>query len=226
MKKRKLWLTILLAASITGVSHAQQIEAVHSINADSTRLQEAALDTLFEDDAMEGARVTLYQYSFGDMHSSHIIVADFDDYDDYMTSNEKRLGSHGWARYRLMSSDNDYLGSNLMGVVDDHGAPRHTAGFLAAYAIRTTDPAVYRQAIADLNDAVANPGVLRLVAARSGNRDATHFVLIGGEDFAAVNEYLDELFGSEAFAEFNSTVADIRELVSVTMYRRVATWGN
>ena len=226
MNRRTLWLTIVLYVSFAGASHAQQIEAVHLINADSTNRAEAALDTLFEDDAMKGARVTLYQYSFGDMNSSHIIVADFDDYDDYMKSNEKRLGSHGWARYRLMAQDNEYLGSNLMAVVDDHGAARHTAGYLAAFAIRTPDPATYRQAITDLNEAAGNPGVLRLVAARTGNREATHFVLIGGEDFRAVNEYLDELFASEAFAEFSATVADIREVVSVTMYRRVATWGD
>ncbi len=226
---KKPILSILVAAAslfLAGLSFAQQFEAVHSINFESTSGAKAAMDELFEDDAMKGARVTLYARTFGDAPASHVIVADFDDYDDFMDTQERRIASHGWARYLLGTQDSEYLGGNMVMVVDDHGAPRHTAGYLAAYLIQSTDPAAYRAAVKDLNDAIGNPGVLRLVSMKTGSTAVTHAVLIGAEDFAALNEYLDKMTASEAFAEFVKKVGATRKVVGVDMYRRVATWGD
>jgi hypothetical protein len=155
------------------------------------------------------------------------VVEDFDSYEEYMDSTAKRFASPGWARYALESEVyTHYRGSNLVTVVDDHGAKRRSAGYLAAYLVNATDTAAYRAGIADLNRAVGNPGVMRLVAFRSGNMAATHAVLIGGSDFKAVNEYLDKLFASDAFAKFTAKVGATRKVVSVQMYRRVGTWGD
>ncbi len=211
---------------LTAPSVAQQFEAVHGVNFTSTSQAEAALDALMQDDAMRGATVTLYALDFGDGEASHLIVEDFDDYAEFMESTEKRIASHAWSRYLLATDDSEYLGSQMVLVVDDHGAPRHTAAYLVAYLIHTTDAPAYRSAIADLNDAIDNPGVLRLVALRSGSTAFTHAVLIGGEDFESVNEYLDELFASDAFTEFVAKVGETRKVVGVDMYRRVATWGD
>ena len=126
----------------------------------------------------------------------------------------------------LGTADSEYIGSSQELVVDDHGKPRHTAGYLAAFLIHTTDAAAYRAALADMNESIGNPGVLRLVATRSGNLAATHAVLVGGKDFAAVNEYLDTLYASEAFKEFVAKVGATRKVVGIDMYRRVATWGD
>jgi hypothetical protein len=87
------------------------------------------------------------------------------------------------------------------------------------------DAGVYRAALKKLNDAIGNPGVLRLVAVRSGPVDMTHAVLIGADDFAAVNEYLDDLYASDAFATFLDEVGDIRTVKNIAMYRRVGAWG-
>ncbi len=76
-----------------------------------------------------------------------------------------------------------------------------------------------------MNDAVSHPGVLRLVALRSGPADMTHAVLIGASDFAAANKYLDKLFASDAYANFNKEVGDLRKIHNVAMYRRVGAWG-
>ena len=205
---------------------AQQIEAVHGVNYTSSTQAEAALDALMKDDAMNGARVTLYARDFGEAPASHLVVEDFDSYADYAASTEKRIASHGWSRYLLATDDSEYLGSQLIMVADDHGAPRHTAGYLMAYLIHTTDASTYRAAIAELDDAIGNPGVMRLVAMRTGGMANTHAVLIGGEDFEAVNKYLDKLFASDAFAEFVEKVGDTRKVVGADMYRRVATWGD
>ncbi len=211
---------------LAGAAFAQKFEAVHSINFQSTSGAKAAMDRMFEDDAMKGARVTLYARSFGDAAASHVIVADFDDYDEFMERQEARLGSHGWARYLLATQDSEYLNGNMVMVIDDHGAPRHTAGYLAAFLINSKDPVAYRAAVKDLNDAIGNPGVLRLVSMKTGSTAVTHAVLIGAEDFAALNEYLDKMTASEAFAEFVKKVGATRKVVGVDMYRRVATWGD
>lgn len=80
--------------------------------------------------------------------------------------------------------------------------------------------------MADLNEAIGNPGVLRLVAMRTGSTKRTHAVLIGADDFKALNEYLDKLTASDAFADFVEKVGATREVLSVSMYHRVGTWGN
>jgi len=223
-------LSILAAMAtllVTMPSLADKFEAVHSINYPDTQRAKAAIDILMADPAMKGAKLTLYAREFGDMEATHLVVQDFDSYAEYMDSTAKRLASPGWTRYVLETHVYaHYLESELAMVVDDYGAARRSAGYLAAYLVNTSDAANYRDGIADLNRAAGNPGVLRLVAFRSGSMAATHAVLIGGADFKTVNEYLDKLFASDAFGKFTAKVGSTRKLVGVQMYRRVATWGD
>ena len=93
------------------------------------------------------------------------------------------------------------------------------------YLVQVQDPAVYAAALAEMNDALGNPGVLRLVAMRSGSRAVTHAVLNGGDDFPSVNEYMDKLYASDAFRTFASKVGDIRSVVHIESYRKVGAWG-
>lgn len=226
--KIKFILTSLATAAllITAPAFAQKFEAVHAVDYDDWGQAKRAMDTLMEDDTLKGGRVTLYSQEFGQRVASHLIVEDFDSYADYTKLTNKRLASHGWSRYQLESMDSTYMGSDQIMVVDDHGAPRHTADYLVAYLIKATDAALYRSAIADLNEGVGNPGVLRLVAMRTGNTAYTHAVLIGGPDFVTVQQYLDKLFASDAFAEFAQKVGDTRQVVGINTYYRVATYGD
>lgn len=225
MRKTVISICGLVLALASLVVQAQQYEIVHSIDFPSTSGAKAALDTLFADEAMKGARATLYAADLGSHDSSHLIVVDFDNYQDYITRNQKRRDSHGWTKYLLATQDADYKGGDMFMVVDDYGKPRHTAAYLAAYLIKSTDAALYRQAIGDLNKAIGNPGVLRLVAKRTGDAAMTHAVLIGGKDFAEVQSYLDKLLASDAYKSFKAKVGDTREVVGLNMYRRVAHWG-
>jgi hypothetical protein len=228
MKTRILSILITTAALLVAApSLADKLEAVHMVDYPNSQRAKENIDALVKDPAMEGHKLTLYVQEFGDLPASHLVVEDFDSYEEYMDSTTKRLASPGWARYALDSGVFEhYRGSNLVTVVDDHGAKRRSAGYLVAYLVNVTDAATFRAGIADLNRAVGNPGVLRLVAFRSGNMDVTHAVLVGGSDFKAVNEHLDKVFASDAFASFNAKVGPIRRLVSVQMYRRVGTWGD
>lgn len=226
MTRKILSAIAVTAAMLVGFgAHAQQFEAVHNINFESTSGAKAALDALFEDDAMKDAKATLYALDFGDRKSSHLIVVDSDSYEVHMKNDAARQQSHGWANYLLATQGSEYVSGDMVMVIDDHGKPRHTAAYLAAYLIHTTDAATYREAIAELNDAIGNPGVLRLVALRTGRTSVTHAVLIGGDDFAAVNKYIDELTTSDAFAAFVAKVGDTRKVVGLDMYERVGAWG-
>ena len=226
--KSKILMSVLsvMALFLAGTSHAQSFEAVHAVHFEDYSQAKRALDALMEDDAMKEARVTLYAQEFGQRVSSHLIVEDFDSYADYASSTEKRLSSHGWSQYQLESMGSKYIGSDQIMVVDDHGAPRYTAEYLVAYLIHSTDAATNRSAVADLDKGVGNPGVLRLVAMRSGTMAYTHAVLIGGPDFETVQKYLDKLFASDAFAAFQEKVGDTRKVVGMNTYSRIATYDD
>lgn len=218
-------LVVSASLACAGQVQAQQFEIVHGVDYQSTSGAQAALDALFADKAMEGAKATLYASDLGAAETSHLVVVDFDNYDDYVTRNRRRMDSHGWSKYLLATQDANYHSSDMFVVVDDHGDARHSAGYLAAYLVNSSDAELYREAVSDLNEAIGNPGVLRLVARRTGARDFTHAVLIGGKDFATVNKYLDKLQGSDAYTRFIEKVGDTRELLGLYTYRRVAHWG-
>lgn len=214
-------LFMLLSAGV----QAQQFEAVYSLEGVSSSKAKAAMEDLASDPAMKDGGVTLYAADFGVTDGSLKIVADFDNYAQRAERDKKRRASHGWSRWQLAMQDADFVAANMVAVVADHGEPRHTADYLLVYTLNVQDAAVYAAALEEMNDALGNPGVLRLVALRSGNRAATHAVLIGGDDFAAVNEYMDKLYASNAFGTFVAKVRDIRSVVHIESYRKVGAWG-
>lgn len=224
---RKRLSTIVFIASmlISASAQAQQFEAVYSLHGVSSSEAKAAMEDLFSDPAMTDARVTLYAADFGVRDGSHKIVADFDSYAERMARGDKRRASHGWSRWQLAMLDAEFVAAEMVAVVADYGKPRHTAGYLLVYLVNVQDAGVYAAALKDMNDALGNPGVLRLVAMRSGSRAVTHAVLIGGDDFAAVNNYMDKLYASDAFRTFVSKVSDIRSVVHIESYRKVGAWG-
>lgn len=215
--------SVFILASID--VHAQQFEAVYSLQGVSSSEAKAAMEDLFSDAAMKDSGVTLYAADFGVRDGSHKIVADFDNYAEREERDAKRRASHGWSRWQLAMQDAEFVAAEMVGIVADYGKPRHTAEYLLVYLVNVQDPAVYAAALEEMNDARGNPGVLRLAAMRSGSRAVTHAVLIGGDDFASVNEYMDGLFASDAYGSFASKVSDIRSVVHVESYRKVGAWG-
>ena len=212
---------ILVSAGV----QAQQFEAVYSLEGVSSSEVRAAMDDLYSDAAMKGSNVTVYAADFGVRDGSHKIVADFDSYEERTERDSKRRASHGWARYQLATQDAEFVAADMAGVLADHGKPRHTADYLVVYLVQVQDAAIYASALAEMSDALGNPGVLRLVSMRSGSRAVTHAVLIGGDDFASVNKYMDKLYASDAFRTFAAKVGDIRSVVHIVSYSKVGVWG-
>ncbi len=212
---------ILVSAGV----QAQPFEAVYSLEGVSSSEVRAAMDDLYSDAAMKGSNVTVYAADFGVRDGSHKIVVDFDNYAERTERDSKRRASHGWSRWQLAMQDAEFVAAEMVGVVADHGKPRHTADYLVVYLVQVQDAAIYASALAEMSDALGNPGVLRLVSMRSGSRAVTHAVLIGGDDFASVNKYMDKLYASDAFRTFAAKVGDIRSVVHIESYRRVGAWG-
>jgi hypothetical protein len=226
MTRKTISAFVLSLFLLLGVGvQAQQFEAVYSLDNVSSSDAKAAMDDLFSDDAMQGSMLTLYAADFGVREGSHKIVVDFDNYEERGERQSKRWASHGWSRYQLAMQDAEVVASEMVGVVADHGKPRHTAGYLLVYLVNVQDAAVYGAALEEMNDALGNPGVLRFVALRSGSRAVTHAVLIGGDDFAAVHNYMDKLYASDAFRTFASKVSSIRSVVAIESYRKIGAWG-
>lgn len=215
-----------LALFFSGYAQAQAIEAVYGMRFENTAAVKAAMTELFEDNAIRGNRATLYAHDFGvPGEATHTIVADYDNYAARDKLDKARRESHGWANYLLATHDSEFVSGDLVVVVKDYGKPRHEAGYLVVFTMQVGDPGKYVAELDKLNDAVSHPGVLRLVALRSGPADMTHAVLIGASDFAAANKYLDKLFGSDAYANFRKEVGDMRKIHNVAMYRRIGAWG-
>ncbi|MDX1515499.1 MAG: hypothetical protein R3288_01595 [Woeseiaceae bacterium] len=220
-------LTLVLASLLPwSAAGAQAIETVYSLNFESTDAAAAAIGELFEDDDLRGSKVTLYAADFGVANgASHVIVADYDSYADRTRLDKKRTDSHGWARYMLKNQETELVSADLVTVVRDFGKPRHTAGYLVVFLMSVSDSAAYLEALGELDDAIGNPGVLRLVGVRTGSTQVSHAVLVGADSFEAANSYLDKLFASDAYAAFVAKVEDIRSIRHVEMFRRVGGWG-
>ncbi|NNL54967.1 MAG: hypothetical protein HKP32_07425 [Woeseia sp.] len=226
MKHRIISIVALLCLTLLSfAARAEQFEAVYSLEGTNSSEATAAFEDLFSDPALNGSKVTLYAADFGVGVGSHKVVVDYSSYDNRAQRDNMRRESHGWARYLLAMQDAEFLDANMASVVADYGQPRHTAGYLIAYMLEVRDPAAYVAAMAELNKAAGNPGVLRIVAMRSGSRAVTHAVLIGGDNFSAVQKYMDKLFASDAFGDFAEKVSDIRSVVRIESYRRLGAWG-
>jgi hypothetical protein len=219
-------IVLAYALLISGIAQGQAIEAVYSLNFDSTASAKAAMNELFADDDLKGSKATLYEADFGVMSgASHLIVADYANYAARDELDPKRVGSHGWAKFLLATDGTESVAADLAIVVDDYGTPRHESEYLVVFLMQISDVSAYRAALKNMNDSMPGPGGTRLVALRTGSTEVSHAVLVGAPSFAAANEYLDELFASDGYATFVGEVGDIRTLIGVEMLSRVGAWG-
>ena len=109
-------------------------------------------------------------------------------------------------------------------VVNGSGWRNHGAAAVVFLTVR--DPATYTAAFAELSGAMDNPGSVRLMEIRAGGMGTTHLAILTGSGTAAVNEYMDELLASDAFADFVAKVGEIRSVITASMFRRVKTYGD
>ena len=204
------------------------IEAVFNIDVEKPRAYVAALDRLFESEAMQDQKVALWAATFdGSSPATHVVVAEFDSYEQYVSQGSQRTGSAAWSAFVLEANDIASTVSNglvVQRLVDGDGWRGH--GSLAAFIMTVKDPAAYTAAFSELIRSTDNPGSVRLMEMRAGGEGTTHVVLITAPGFVELNEYLDELLASAAYRDFAGKVSGNRTIRTVTMYRRIKTWGD
>jgi hypothetical protein len=101
------------------------------------------------------------------------------------------------------------------------------AVYWQVYGISTSDSAGYAAALADLSEAQEEEaaGPVLLFENRAGISGDTHLVVLGAPTLTRLNEYLDQLFASDDFADFQDEVGDDRRLTWRAQARRMRTWA-
>jgi hypothetical protein len=94
------------------------------------------------------------------------------------------------------------------------------------YGVSTSDGAGYAEALGDLAAAqeADAAGPVLLFENRAGISGDTHLVVLGAPTLTSLNEYLDQLFSSDDFADFQDEVGDTRTLTWRAQARRARTW--
>ena len=221
---RGIALTLALFAS-ANVS-AQGVERYVSFDVNNPAGFVSAFDTFRSSDVMTGNTMSLWAATFdGSNPATHVIVVGYDDYEALQETDAAVGPSLAWANFQAALDGTSEVTALSMGVqvlADGRGWHDHGAAMVFAMSVR--DAATYGAAFADLIDASDNPGSVRLMQMRAGGQGTTHLAAITAPDFATLNEYIDELFASDAYAEFVGKVGDIRRINTTSIYRRVKTW--
>ena len=210
-----------------GSAAAQPVEAVLGVKVNNPGAFLAAMEMLYQSDAFDDQTATVWAaVADGSSPATHTVVVEYDDFAHYDRSIENRNASRGWARFGTMVTGVTELMSTRMAVqLLVRGSGWRDHGALVATAMSVSDPEAYGEAFAEWIDAVDNPGSIRLMEMRFGGEGTTHVALLSGPNAASLNASLDDMIGSDAYAEFAEKVADIRQIRTVSMLRRVRTYG-
>lgn len=214
--------------SISGMASADPFQTTVSLDVEHAEALVGALDNMMDSDDLAGGKVSLWAAVFdGTSPTTHVVVAEYDDYAEYESRTARRLGSGDWARFLVAADDAATVTNTAMHIqrVAAGGGWRNH-DFAAVFVMTVRDPAAYVAAFRELIGAMDNPGSARLMEIRAGGMGATHLAIITGDSMGSVNGYLDELLGSDAYRTFVRKVGEIRSINTVSMYRRVRTYGD
>ena len=188
----------------------------------------SALDTFFESGSMDGTTTSLWSAMLdGSSPVSHVLVIGYDDYEEMQMVDDRVQPSKAWDDFqeaRAGTSDVLALSMGVQQIADGDGWHNHGAAMV--FNMTVSDPARYAAAFSRLVESSENPGSVRLIQMRAGGEGATHIAAITAEDFASLNNYIDELFASREYARFSDEVRSIRRINGTAIYRRIKTWDN
>ncbi len=230
-------MTRIIAAGIRGIAlalalfaatnvSAQGVERYVSFNVSNPAAFVGAFNRFRTSGVMKGSTASLWAANFdGRNPATHVIVVGYDDYAALQETDDSVRPSREWADYLAAIQGTNELTALSLGVqrlADGRGWHDHDAGMV--FAMTVSDARAYAAAFSELIDASDNPGSVRLMEMRAGGEGATHLAVITAPDFTTLNEYIDELFASDAYAEFAAKVGGIRRINTTSIYRRLQTW--
>ena len=214
--------------AISGLAKADPLEGVFSLEVTNPAAFMGAIEQLLASDTMRDHNITLWAAVFdGTDPATHVVVVEYEDYEDFEELTQRRLTSSDWSEFLLSVTDVSTVTATLMAIQRvSYGDGWRTDGAAAAVTMTVRDPATYTDAFKRMTESYGNPGSVRLMEIRAGGEGATHAVLYTAEGMAELNEYIDGLLGSDEYRAFVGEVGDIRTINTVSMYSRVKTWGD
>ena len=225
-KKRLLGGVIAAVTCISGTAIADPVERYVSLDVHNPRAFVTALDKFRESGVMDGTTASLWSATFdGSSPTSHVLAISYDDYAEMQKIDERVRPSREWSEYLdAIEGTNDVtaISMGVQRIARGSGWHKHGAGMLFNMTVRNA--AIYAAEFTKLVDATDNPGSIRLIEIRAGGEGATHFALITAPDFTTLNNYVDELFSSDAYKAFARNVGEIRRINTTSIYRRVMAW--
>lgn len=211
------------------LSNAQALTYADCVVEDVPSLQ-AAISSFY--DSLEGGpKPTIYLDQWlwnGELEPTHRVIVAYPDY-AALEALRARVASNPAAAIIAGNSFEHAADCQTDGLAVFRGAWGNQGVqpvYWQVYGISTTDGAAYAAALAELSEAQgdAAPGITLLFENRAGISGDTHLVVIGTPTLAGLNEYLDELFASDDFADFIDDVAAIRTLTWRAQAFRMRTW--
>ncbi|MGI9204420.1 MAG: hypothetical protein ACR2Q3_10445 [Woeseiaceae bacterium] len=228
IRKITLGCASALLAGTAGLATAAPLESVLGLDVHNPGAFLSALEKFYRTNDSQSRKVTIWSVAFGgETDTSHLAVATYDGYEDYQNSTDRLNASSAWGQFVGSLDDVLDVKSRVMAVERfREGSGWRDHGASTAFVMAISDPGAYASAFEEFVDATDNPGSVRLVELRFGGQGATHAVVISAEDTVALNEYLDDLLSSDEYRRFVGKVGDIRTILNVSMYNRVASFGN
>lgn len=217
----------VIGLTLSAVSFADPVERVVSLDVNNTRAHMAAMDQFFSSDFMRGRKATMWAPIFpGSSPANRVLVISYDSFAELVSNGQRVTGSREWMEFQNAVEGTSEVVANSMAqqvllvgsLSDDHGA-------VLVVTMSVSDAATYIEAFGEMIESVDNPGAIRLMQLRYGGGATNMVALFAGPDAVAVNNYVDNLQGNEAFQEFADEVSDIRKVNNISIMRRVKTWG-
>lgn len=227
-RKIMLGFASVVLAGTAGLATAAPLESVLGLDVHNPGAFIAALEKYYATDESSGRKVAIWSVAFGgESETSHLAIASYDDYEDYQSTTNGLNSSRAWGQFVGSLSDVINVKSRVMAIERfREGSGWRDHGASTAFVMAITDPGTYATAFKEFVESTGNPGSVRLVELRFGGQGATHAVVISATDVVALNEYLDELLSSNEYSVFAGKVNAIRTILNVTMYTRVASFGD
>lgn len=226
-QSRVMAISLIASLGLSAAAHADSVERYVSLDVHNPAAFVMALDEFRGSGIMGGTTASLWAATFdGSNPTSHVLVIGYDDYAELQRVDERVRPSREWVDYlNATRGTNDVtaLGMGIERVVRGSGWHNHGAAMVFNMTVR--DPGTYAPAFAELIESMDNPGSSRLMEIRAGGEGATHLAIITAPDFVTLNTFMDDLLGSDAYADFVEEVGDIRSINTTSIYRRVKTWG-
>ncbi|MDX1482736.1 MAG: hypothetical protein R3315_13715 [Woeseiaceae bacterium] len=226
-QSRVLATLFVASLGLSAAAHADSVERYVSFDVHNPAAFVTALDEFRGSGIMDGTEASLWAATFdGSNPTSHVLAISYDDYAELQRVDDRVRPSREWVDYLNAIRDTNDLMALGMGIERyARGSGWHNHGAAMVFNMTVRDPRTYAPAFAELVESMDNPGSSRLIEIRAGGEGATHLAIITAPDFVTLNTFMDELLGSEAYADFVEEVGDIRTINTTSIYRRVKTWG-